>query len=199
VKRICDIAIAVMVIVITSPILVLTSLAILISMGPPICFCQMRLGIRGKPFVIYKFRTMVDGRNEDGTLLPDEKRLTKLGKMLRSSSIDELPELLNVIKGDMSIIGPRPLLVDYYKLYTKEQARRHDVLPGITGWAQVNGRNSLSWEERFELDVWYIDNWSIWLDLKILLKTIRTIFIREGISADGHATMPDFRGSTRHQ
>src|SRR5690606_3092583 len=143
---------------------------------------------------MYKFRTMTDARDENGRLLPDEQRLTKFGRFLRSTSLDELPELFNVLKGDMSLVGPRPLLMEYLPLYTPEQARRHEVRPGITGWAQVNGRNAISWEEKFKYDVWYVDNWSLWLDLKILFMTIVAVLRRNGISAEGHATMPVFRG-----
>lgn len=144
---------------------------------------------------MYKFRTMLDIRNEQGELLPDELRLTPVGRFLRKTSLDELPELFNVLKGDMSLVGPRPLLMDYLDQYTPEQARRHEVKPGITGWAQVNGRNALTWEEKFKLDVWYVDNWSLWLDIKILFMTLVKVFKREGISADGHVTMPEFKGS----
>ncbi len=195
VKRFFDIIIALLGLIITSPLWVFASLSILISMGPPVIFSQIRPGLHGKPFKMLKFRTMLDMRDDHGDPLPDEDRLTKLGEFLRSTSIDELPELLNVIKGNMSIVGPRPLLMKYLDLYTQTQMRRHEVLPGITGWAQVNGRNTLSWEKRFELDVWYVDNWSVWLDLKILLMTVKAVFTREGINADGHATMPDFHGT----
>lgn len=171
---------------------------VLIKLGSPVLFRQIRPGLHGKPFVLYKFRTMTDARDEDGNLLPDELRLTPFGKFLRSTSLDELPELFNVLKGDMSLVGPRPLLMQYLDRYTPEQARRHEVKPGITGWAQINGRNALSWEEKFELDVWYVDNWSIWLDLKILLLTVLKVIKREGIHADGHATMPEFLGSTKN-
>jgi len=155
----------------------------------------MRPGLKGKPFYMYKFRTMTDETDEQGNLLPDELRLTRLGKFLRSTSLDELPELFNVLKGDMSLVGPRPLLMQYLDRYTPEQARRHEMKPGITGWAQVNGRNAITWEEKFALDVWYVDNWSLWLDLKILAMTIVKVFKREGISAEGEATMPEFMGN----
>ncbi|MGB9792451.1 MAG: sugar transferase [Thermacetogeniaceae bacterium] len=160
----------------------------------PVLFRQVRPGLHGKPFVIYKFRTMRKAYDEEWRPLPDEQRLTRLGKWLRSTSLDELPELLNVLKGEMSLVGPRPLLMEYLDRYTPEQARRHEVKPGITGWAQVNGRNAISWEEKFRLDVWYVDNWSLWLDLKIILITLWKVLKREGISASGHATMPVFRG-----
>ena len=164
-------------------------------MGSPVLFKQVRPGLRGRPFMMYKFRTMTDERDIQGRLLPDEQRLTKLGRFLRSTSLDELPELFNVLKGDMSLVGPRPLLMEYLPLYTPEQARRHEVRPGITGWAQVNGRNAISWEEKFRYDVWYVDNWSFWLDIKILWMTIVSVLKREGISAQGHVTMPPFTGS----
>jgi len=194
-KRICDIILAILGLAITSPLWVCSAIAVLISMGTPVMFSQWRAGIHGKPFRMLKFRTMRDTRDEHGQLLPDEQRLTRLGRFLRRTSLDELPELINVIQGEMSIVGPRPLLMDYLPLYTPAQMRRHEVTPGITGWAQVNGRNTLSWEERFELDVWYVDNWSMMLDLRILLMTIRVVFTGKGISADGHATMPDFQGT----
>ena len=154
-------------------------------------------GLNGDIFKMMKFRTMLDAKDKQGNLLPDEQRMTKLGSFLRSTSLDELPGLFNVLKGDMSLVGPRPLLVDYLPLYDKEQARRHNVRPGITGWAQVNGRNAISWEQKFELDVWYVDNQSIWLDFKILLLTIRKVFVREGISAEGEVTMTRFKGSCK--
>lgn len=165
------------------------------KMGRPVIFKQRRPGYKGKPFYIYKFRTMTDERDENGNLLPDSERLTPLGVFLRRSSLDELPELFNVLKGEMSLVGPRPLLIQYLDRYTPEQARRHEVKPGITGWAQVNGRNALGWEEKFALDVWYVDNCSLWLDLKILALTMIKVFKREGISAEGSATMPEFMGS----
>jgi len=164
-------------------------------MGSPVLFRQVRPGLHRKPFVMYKFRTMRDLRDTEGRLLPDEMRLTRVGHILRATSLDELPELFNVLKGEMSLVGPRPLLMEYLELYTPEQARRHEVKPGITGWAQVNGRNAITWEEKFKLDVWYVDNWSLGLDLKILALTLIKVLKREGISADGHATMPEFRGS----
>lgn len=172
--------------------------AVWATMGRPILFKQLRSGLHGRPFYLYKFRTMTDARNAGGQLLPDEQRLTRLGRWLRATSLDELPELWNVLKGDMSLVGPRPLLMEYLERYTPEQARRHEVKPGITGWAQVNGRNALSWEEKFRLDVWYVDNWSLWLDLKILFMTVLKVLRREGISAEGYATMPEFMGSARN-
>lgn len=182
--------------IVLSPILVVISVLVWVQTGNPILFCQMRPGLNGKTFFIYKFRTMSNERNKSGDLLSDELRMTKLGKMLRSTSLDELPELFNVLKGDMSLIGPRPLLMQYLERYTPEQARRHHVKPGITGWAQVNGRNAISWEEKFALDIWYVDNCSLWLDVKILFMTVFKVFKREGISAEGEATMPEFMGST---
>ena len=195
VKRGFDILIALIGLIIVLPIMLLISFAILFSMGWPLMFKQMRPGLYGKPFCIYKFRTMTFKTDESGNLLPDEQRLTRLGKFLRSTSLDELPELFNVLKGDMSLVGPRPLLMQYLGRYTPEQARRHEMKPGITGWAQVNGRNAITWEEKFALDVWYVDNWSLWLDLKILAMTIVKVFKREGISAEGEATMPEFMGT----
>lgn len=171
------------------------SLLIRTRLGYPILFTQTRPGLHGKPFTIYKFRTMTDERDADGKLLPDSDRLTRLGRFLRSTSLDELPELFNVIKGEMSLVGPRPLLMQYLNRYTPEQARRHEVRPGITGWAQINGRNALSWEEKFALDVWYVDNCSLWLDIRIIALTIWKVFRREGISHQGEATMPEFKGT----
>ncbi len=164
-------------------------------MGRPIFFKQVRPGLYGKPFVLYKFRTMLDLRDQTGKMLPDERRLTSFGRWLRSTSLDELPVLFNVLKGDMSLVGPRPLLMEYLDRYTTEQARRHEVKPGITGWAQINGRNAISWEEKFALDVWYVDNWSLLLDFRIIFLTILKVLKHEGISADGHVTMPEFKGS----
>lgn len=162
-------------------------------MGRPIFFKQVRPGLYGKPFVLYKFRTMLDLRDQTGKMLPDERRLTSFGRWLRSTSLDELPVLFNVLKGDMSLVGPRPLLMEYLDRYTPEQARRHEVKPGITGWAQINGRNAISWEEKFALDVWYVDNWSLLLDFRIIFLTILKVLKHEGISADGYATMPEFK------
>ncbi len=165
------------------------------KLGSPVFFRQTRPGLHGRPFNMVKFRTMTDARGRDGQFLPDAERLTAFGRFLRASSLDELPELLNVLKGEMSLVGPRPLLMEYLPLYSPEQARRHEVRPGITGWAQVNGRNALSWEEKFKLDVWYVDHRSLWLDIKILWLTVRKVLVREGISAPGDATMPIFRGN----
>lgn len=163
-------------------------------LGVPVLFRQLRPGLHGRPFMLIKFRTMTDARGPDGVLLPDALRLTPFGRFLRASSLDELPELWNVLRGDMSLVGPRPLLTEYLPLYTSEQARRHEVRPGITGWAQINGRNTLSWEERFKLDVWYVDHRTLWLDLRILWRTLRKVLVREGISAVGEATMSKFTG-----
>ncbi len=163
-------------------------------MGRPVLFIQMRPGLNGKPFCMYKFRTMRQPKENETMYLTDSERVTKLGKFLRNYSLDELPELINVLKGDMSLVGPRPLLMQYLDRYAPEQARRHEVKPGITGWAQVNGRNAITWEKKFALDVWYVDNWSLWLDIKILAITVVKVFKREGISAAGEATMPEFMG-----
>lgn len=193
-KRLSDLII----IVIFFPLLIPLSLAIAILMkfnlGSPVLFFQLRPGLAGKSFKMVKFRTMNDLFDKQGKLLPDSERLTKFGKFLRSSSLDELPELWNVLKGEMSLVGPRPLLVEYLPLYNLKQSRRHEMRPGITGWAQVNGRNSISWEEKFDLDVWYIDNYSLLLDLRILFLTVRKVIVREGISANNDATMPVFTG-----
>ena len=170
------------------------------KLGSPVFFRQVRPGMHGKPFEMIKFRTMTDTRGPDGKLLPDAERLTPFGRFLRSSSLDELPELWNVLKGDMSLVGPRPLLMEYLPLYSPEQARRHEVRPGVTGWAQVNGRNAISWEDKFRLDTWYVDNRSFWLDIRILWLTVRKVLMRDGISAAGEATMTKFSGnkSTRN-
>ena len=165
------------------------------KLGSPVLFRQVRPGLQGRPFTMVKFRTMTDDRGPDGALLPDARRLTPFGRFLRASSLDELPELWNVLKGDMSLVGPRPLLMEYLPLYTPEQARRHEVRPGITGWAQVNGRNAISWANKFALDVWYVDHRSLWLDLQILWRTVRKVLVRDGISAAGEATMQKFTGS----
>lgn len=193
-KRAFDFFAALVALVLLLPVLVVLSLLIRVRLGAPVLFSQVRPGMKGKPFRMYKFRTMSDERGSDGELLPDDRRLTPFGRFLRSSSLDELPELWNVIKGDMSLVGPRPLLMEYLPLYSSEQARRHDVRPGVTGWAQVNGRNAISWEEKFALDVWYVDHRSFFLDLKILLLTVGRVIRRDGISAAGEATMPRFQG-----
>jgi len=193
-KRFLDILISTLILVTTFPLLLVVTILIRVIIGPPILFKQERPGIRNKPFICYKFRTMTDSRDSEGNLLPDSDRLTRLGRFLRNTSLDELPELFNVLRGDMSLVGPRPLLMQYLDRYTPEQARRHEVKPGITGWAQVNGRNALSWEEKFKLDVWYVDNQSLWLDLKIIALTIWKILKREGITQPGHATAEEFKG-----
>ena len=195
IKRLFDFTAAAVMIVILTPIYIVVGVLLFCFLGRPVLFKQLRPGQHGKPFSIYKFRTMGDERSDSGELLSDELRLTRFGRLLRASSIDELPELWNVIKGDMSLVGPRPLLLEYLPLYNDEQKRRMEVRPGITGWAQINGRNTLSWEDRFQYDVWYVDNRSFWLDLKILLLTIVRVIRADGISQDGHATMENFKGS----
>jgi lipopolysaccharide/colanic/teichoic acid biosynthesis glycosyltransferase len=194
-KRAFDVVGASAALVVLSPVLAVVALLVRVRMGSPVLFRQTRPGRGGRPFVMTKFRTMTDRRYADGELLPDAARLTALGRWLRRTSIDELPELLNVVRGDMSLVGPRPLLMEYLPLYTVEQARRHEVRPGITGWAQVNGRNAVTWEEKFALDVWYVDHRSFRLDLEILGKTVTQVFGGHGVSAPGHATMEPFRGS----
>ncbi|MEM0514216.1 sugar transferase [Pseudoalteromonas sp. YIC-827] len=194
-KRVFDIVVSVFLLFLLFPVVLLTSLVIRIKLGSPVLFSQDRPGLNGQPFKMLKFRTMLDAKDSNGNLLPDEQRMTKFGSFLRSTSLDELPGLLNVLKGDMSLVGPRPLLVEYLPLYSEEQSRRHNVRPGITGWAQVNGRNAISWEDKFKLDVWYVENQSFLLDLKILLLTVKKVFVKEGISADDHVTMPAFKGS----
>ena len=195
-KPLFDVVFALLALVIFSPVLLLIMIGIYRQLGRPVFFIQKRPGLKGKPFLLYKFRTMSNARDEHGNLLPDEKRLTKFGQFLRSTSLDELPELFNVLKGDMSLVGPRPLLMEYLPLYSREQMRRHEVKPGITGWAQVNGRNNLSWQERFKLDVWYVDHVSCWLDLKIIFLTLIKIIKREGINQPGKATMEKFTGNS---
>lgn len=194
-KRLVDILLSALAVIILSLLMAVVSVVVFFGFGTPVLFCQMRPGVRGKPFTIYKFRTMKDLHDSAGNLLSDEQRMTKFGKFLRNTSLDELPELINVLKGDISLVGPRPLLMEYLPLYSPEQARRHEVRPGITGWAQVNGRNAISWEEKFKLDVWYVDNQSFWLDFNILWMTLVKVFKREGISQEGHATMEKFAGS----
>lgn len=194
-KTCFDFSVALLSLVFFIPLFFFISLVVFILMGSPIFFKQERPGQNGRSFHLIKFRTMHQPKNNNSDVSGDNKRLTQLGRFLRASSLDELPELWNVLKGDMSLVGPRPLLMQYLDRYTPEQARRHDVKPGITGWAQINGRNSLSWEDKFELDVWYVDNVSFWLDIKILFLTVLKVFKREGISQEGHATMPEFMGS----
>lgn len=194
-KRLFDFFVALFALIILSPVFLVLSALVLINLGRPIFFTQERPGRQGRPFKMVKFRTMLDSKQPDGTILPDKVRLTNFGTWLRSTSLDELPELWNVLKGEMSLVGPRPLLMEYLPLYSAEQYRRHEVRPGITGWAQINGRNALHWEERFKLDVWYVDNQSFWLDLKILLLTLKKVLKREGITAEGHATIAKFTGN----
>ena len=194
-KCLLDLIVSAILLLLLSPLLLVLALLVRIKLGKPIIFTQQRPGLRGRLFKLHKFRTMRDLYDDECKPLPDEARLTPFGRFLRSSSLDELPELFNVLKGEMSLVGPRPLLVSYLERYTPEQARRHDVLPGITGWAQVNGRNALTWEEKFALDVWYVDHQSLWLDIKILFLTLWKALKREGISAPGSATAPEFMGT----
>jgi sugar transferase EpsL len=194
-KRVIDVIGASTAIVVLSPVLAIVALLVRMRMGSPVWFRQERPGREGRPFVVTKFRTMTDRRNADGSLLPDADRLTALGRWLRRTSIDELPELFNVVRGEMSLVGPRPLLMEYLPLYSAEQARRHEVRPGITGWTQVNGRNALTWDEKFALDVWYVDHRSTRLDIEILGKTVAQVFSGHGVTAPGHATMEPFRGN----
>jgi len=195
IKRAFDLVASLLALILLSPLLGLIVLTVRLTMGSSALFRQVRPGLRGEPFTIYKFRTMTDACDAQGNLLPDAERLTPFGRFLRSASLDELPELLNVLKGDMSLVGPRPLLMQYLDRYTPEQMSRHEVKPGITGWAQVNGRNALTWEQKFALDVWYVDNRSLWLDVKIIALTAWKILKREGISQPGQATMEEFAGS----
>ncbi len=194
-KRLFDLVVSVSALILTAPLWLLVVILIKLGSKGSLFFLQQRPGLRCRPFTIIKFRTMLDACDSEGNLLPDKDRLTSLGRFLRSTSLDELPELLNVIKGEMSVVGPRPLLTQYLALYSDEQLRRHDVKPGITGWAQVNGRNALSWEEKFKLDVWYVDHASLGLDIRIVLLTLLQVLRRKGISAGGHATMPEFTGT----
>nr|WP_286088991.1 sugar transferase [Pseudomonas sp. MWU13-3659] len=196
-KRLFDVVAASLGLLILSPVIAIVALLIRRRLGSPVLFRQVRPGLDGKPFEMVKFRTMRDAMDSQGNPLPDDQRMTPFGTFLRSSSLDELPELWNVIKGDMSLVGPRPLLMEYVPLYDDEQVRRHEVRPGVTGWAQINGRNALSWEEKFKLDVWYVDNRSLWLDLKIIFLTIRKVVVRDGISAEGEVTMSKFTGSRK--
>jgi len=194
-KRLLDLTITIPGILIFSPILVTIAILVGLNYGNPVIFRQKRPGYLGKPFWLYKFRTMTNEADVDNNLLPDNERITRLGSFLRSYSLDELPELFNVLRGEMSWVGPRPLLMQYLERYSPEQARRHNVLPGITGWAQINGRNALTWEEKFKLDVWYVDHWTLLLDIKIILITIIKVLRREGISQPGHATAEEFMGT----
>jgi sugar transferase EpsL len=193
-KRLLDLLITIPGLLLISPILLVITFIVWMKMGPPAIFKQVRPGYKGRLFSVYKYRTMTEDTDDEGNLLSDEVRMTKLGRWLRSFSLDELPELLNVIRGEMSLVGPRPLLVQYLERYSPEQARRHNVVPGITGWAQVNGRNTLSWEDKFRYDVWYVDNWSFRLDVRILIRTIRVWLTREGISHPGMPTAEEFFG-----
>jgi sugar transferase EpsL len=195
VKRALDLFLVVPAIILLSPLLASVALLVWLTMGRPVLFRQRRAGLRGTQFTLLKFRTMTNARGATGNLLPDGERLTRLGRFLRRTSMDELPALFNALRGDMSLVGPRPLLMDYLDRYSPEQMRRHEMRPGITGWTQINGRNALSWEEKFTLDVWYIDNWSLRLDLKILFMTAWKVVLGKGVSADGHATMPEFMGT----
>lgn len=194
IKRSFDLLLAALGLAFLWPVMLATALCIGCTMGRPVIFSQQRPGMHAKPFTMYKFRSMRDATDAEGRPLPDGARLTRLGTLLRATSLDELPELWNVLRGDMSLVGPRPLLMAYLPRYSATQARRHEVRPGITGWAQVNGRNALTWDEKFALDVWYVDNRSLWLDLKILCRTIAAVLTRRGISKKGHATMPPFEG-----
>lgn len=199
IKRLFDLLVSALLLIILSPLLLTLALLVRFKLGNPALFTQERPGLRGGLFKLYKFRTMRDLYDENGTPLPDEARLTPFGQKLRSTSLDELPEFFNVLKGEMSLVGPRPLLTAYLDRYTSKQARRHEVLPGITGWAQVNGRNALTWEDKFKLDVWYVDHQSFWLDIKILLLTLWKALKREGISAPGSVTAPEFMGSPKSE
>ncbi|GAA4333686.1 sugar transferase [Pigmentiphaga soli] len=197
IKRLLDIVLAGVGLIILSPIIAALYFAVRHQLGRPVFFRQIRPGLHGQPFEMIKFRTMLDVCGPDGQQLSDENRMTPFGRFLRSSSLDELPELWNVLRGDMSLVGPRPLLMEYLPLYSEKQRRRHEVRPGVTGWAQVNGRNALSWQQKFDLDVWYVENRSVWLDIFILWKTVQKVIVREGISADGQATMERFRGNAK--
>jgi sugar transferase EpsL len=195
VKRAFDLLLTTFGLILISPLLAVVGFILLLNEGRPILFRQPRAGLHGCIFYIYKFRTMREAFDEQGHPLPDAKRISRLGRLLRASSLDELPELVNVLRGEMSLVGPRPLLARYLERYSTDQMRRHETLPGITGWAQINGRNALTWEERFRLDVWYVDHWSFWLDIKILAQTLWKVVKREGISEPGHVTMTEFTGS----
>ena len=199
IKRLLDIIIASSALILLSPVYFIVARKVKKNLGSPVLFRQVRPGLHGKPFEMIKFRTMKDAVDANGNLLPDSERLTPFGKMLRATSLDEMPELWNVIKGDMSIVGPRPLLVEYLPLYNEEQAKRHDVRPGITGYAQVNGRNAISWEKKFELDTWYVENQSLWLDFKIMIKTVKKVLAKDDISAEGEVTMSKFTGTVEHK
>lgn len=199
VKRLFDIVFALLGLVILMPVLIIVALLVYINLGRPIIFTQKRPGLHGKPYIMYKFRSMTNEKDENGHLLPTEQRMVPFGNKIRSSSLDELPELYNVLKGDMSLVGPRPLRMDYLDLYSDEQARRHEVKPGITGWAQIHGRNKLDWPQRFKMDVWYVDNQSLWLDFKIIFKTFATVASREGINPENEMVMSRFQGNEESQ
>ena len=198
-KRLLDIIIASSALIILSPLYLYVAYKVRKNLGSPVIFRQVRPGLHGKPFEMIKFRTMTDERDPEGNLLPNEQRLPRFGKMLRATSLDEMPELWNVIKGDMSIVGPRPLLMDYLPLYNEQQAKRHNVRPGMTGYAQVNGRNSISWEEKFKLDTWYVENQSIWLDFKIMFQTVKKVLVKEGINQSEEVTMTRFMGNKKDE
>jgi len=195
-KRLFDLITVILGLILLLPFILLTALSVRIFLGTPIFFRQQRPGYKGKPFFIYKFRTMTSASDSAGNLLPDAQRLTRLGSFLRALSLDELPELFNILRGEMSLVGPRPLLIEYLPRYSPEQMRRHDVYPGLTGWAQVNGRNAITWQDKFHYDVWYVDNWSFWLDIKIILLTLWKVIKREGISQPGQATTEYFMGNS---
>ncbi|ENW85224.1 hypothetical protein F906_02751 [Acinetobacter pseudolwoffii] len=199
IKRLLDIIIASVALILLSPLYLYVAYKVRKNLGSPVIFCQVRPGLHGKPFEMIKFRTMTDERDPKGNLLPNEQRLPRFGKMLRATSLDEMPELWNVIKGDMSIVGPRPLLMDYLPLYNEEQTKRHNVRPGMTGYAQVNGRNSISWEEKFKLDTWYVENQSIWLDFKIMFQTVKKVLVKEGINQSEEVTMTRFMGNKKDE
>lgn len=196
-KRVFDFCISLLALVFLAPVILFVSFLIAVKLGRPVLFRQTRPGVNGDSFEMVKFRTMTDARNENGELLLDAERMTRFGSFLRDTSLDELPELWNVLKGDMSLVGPRPLLMEYLSLYSEEQYRRHEVRPGVTGWAQIRGRNAISWEEKFKLDVWYVDNHSFWLDLKILFATVKKVLVRDDINAEGEVTMTRFTGSEK--
>lgn len=194
-KRIFDLALSLFLLIVLLPVVSMTAIVVGLKLGRPVLYCRPRIGRDGRAFTLFKFRSMTDERGEEGKLLPDDIRLTRFGRLIRQLSLDELPQLLNVIRGDMSLVGPRPLFESYLDRYTADQLRRHEVRSGITGWAQVNGRNAISWDEKFRLDVWYVDNIGLWLDVKILWRTAINTLARQGIAAEGHATMPEFMGT----
>lgn len=196
IRRIFDFLVALAALLVLWPVLLVLAVLVRVKLGRPVLFCQQRPGLHGRPFTMFKFRTMITRTHDDqGRLLPDDRRLTPFGLWLRATSLDELPELFNVLRGDMSLVGPRPLMMKYLDRYTPEQFRRHEVKPGITGWAQIHGRNNMTWEEKFEYDVWYVDHWNLWLDLKILFLTFWQVLRREGVSKEGHATVDEFMGT----